>query len=77
MTTTTIRVDTATHAQLVSLSVATGATLVDTIREATEALRRQRFARRVADELATLHADSDSWATYVAEADASVGDGLG
>ena len=77
MATTTIRVDEATHAQLLDLSKATGASLIDTVKEAAEALRRQRFAHLVADELAALRGDPDAWARYVAEADDSVGDGLG
>ncbi len=77
MATTTIRVDAATHAQLLELSKATGSSLIDTVREAAEALRRQRFAHRVADELAELRNDFDSWDRYVAQADDSVGDGLG
>ena len=77
MATTTIRVDEETHAQLLDLSKATGASLMDTVREAAEALRRQRFAHRVADELAALRNDAEAWERYVAQADDSVGDGLG
>jgi hypothetical protein len=76
MSTTTIRVDEATHAQLLDLSKATGASLIDTVREAAAALRRQRFAHLVADELAALHQDPEAWERYVAQADDSVGDGL-
>ena len=77
MATTTIRVDEATHAQLLDLSKATGASLIDTVREAAEALRRQRFANRVAVELASLRDDPEAWQRYLAQADDSVGDGLG
>ncbi len=77
MATTTIRVDEATHAQLLDLSKATGASLIDTVREAAEALRRQRFAHQVADELADLRNDAEAWERYVAQADDAVGDGLG
>lgn len=78
MGTTTIRVDTDTHARLLALSVETGASLVDTVREAAEALRRQRFAHQVAAELAELHKDPQAWDAYVAEADdTSVNDGIG
>ncbi len=77
MATTTIRVDEATHAQLLDLSKATGASLIDTVREAAEALRRQRFAHQVADELAALRNDAEAWERYVAQADNAVGDGLG
>ena len=77
MATTTIRVDEATHAQLLDLSRAAGASLIDTVREAAEALRRQRFAHLVADELAALRNDPEDWERYVAQADEAVGDGLG
>ena len=77
MATTTIRVDEATHAQLLELSKATGSSLIDTVREAAEALRRQKFAHRVADELAELRNDADAWDGYIAQADDSVGDGFG
>ena len=77
MATTTIRVDEDTHAQLLDLSKATGASLIDTVREAAEALRRQRFAHQVAEELAGLRNDADAWERYVTRADDAVGDGLG
>jgi hypothetical protein len=78
MGTTTIRVDTDTHAQLLALSHATGASLIETVRDATEALRRQRFAHQVAAELAELRDDPLAWQAYVAEADATaVSDGIG
>ena len=77
MATTTIRVDTATHAELLALSTASGSTLTDTVRAAAEALRRQRFGRTVAAEYAALRAAPDAWADYVAEAEStSVTDGL-
>lgn len=75
--TTTIRVDTDTHAQLLELSAETGSTLMETVHEAAEALRRQRFGQRVADELATLREDPSAWQDYLAEAEStSVADGL-
>lgn len=50
---------------------------METIREATEALGRQRFAHQVAAELAELRTDEDAWKAYLAEADAtSVTDGI-
>lgn len=77
MGTTTIRVDTDTHARLVELSKVRGASLIETVRDATEALDRLQFARRVADELAELRQDSAAWAAYLAEGEATaVGDGL-
>ena len=78
MATTTIRIDTDTHARLVELSDAAGASLIDTVRDAAEALRRQRFARRVAAEIAELRRDPEAWASYLTEAEStSVPDGLG
>lgn len=77
MATTTIRVDTATHEQLVELSRATGDSLIDTVRDAAEALRRQRFAGEVVAELGALRRDPAAWEAYVVEAEAtSVGDGV-
>ena len=77
MSTTTIRVDTDTHASLVEMSRAAGTSLIDTVSDAAEALRRQRFAHRVAVELADLSDDREAWKDYVADADAtSVTDGI-
>lgn len=78
MGTTTIRVDTDTHARLVALSRETGATLMETVRAAVEALGRRRFAHEVAGELARLRADPAAWEEYLAEAEqTSVSDGIG
>lgn len=77
MGTTTIRVDTETHATLLELAAETGASLMDTTRAAAEALRRQRFAQHVTDELNALRADPEAWAEYLADADStSVRDGV-
>lgn len=77
MGTTTIRVDTDTHAQLVELSNLAGDSLMATVRDAAEALRRQRFARQVAEELSRLRDDPEAWPDYLAETDVtSVADGL-
>lgn len=73
---TTIRVDTATHAQLVALSRAMGASLTDTVHAAAESLRRELFAARVAVELETLQLDPDAWAEYLGEAESTVRDGI-
>ena len=76
--TTTIRVDSGTHAQLLVLSRAAGMSLIDTVRAAAEALRRERFARRAVGELAALREDAAAWEDYLGEAESSaVGDGLG
>jgi len=71
MTTTTIRVDTDTHARLQALSRESGRSLIETIRDATEALGRQRFAHQVAEELAKLKSDDHAWKGYLAEADST------
>ena len=77
MGTTTIRVDTETHAALLELAAETGASLMETTRAAAEALRRQRFAGHVIDELNVLRSDPDAWGGYLAEADnTSVSDGI-
>lgn len=77
MGTTTIRVDTETHAALLELAAETGASLMDTTRAAAEALRRQRFAQHVTEELDALRADPEAWADYLADAEqTSVGDGV-
>ena len=78
MGTTTIRVDTDTHARLLALSRATGCSLIETVRDAAEALRRQRFAHQVAAELADLREDPEAWKAYLAEADDTLlSDGIG
>ena len=77
MATTTIRVDKDTHERLQELSRESGRSLIDTIRDATEALGRQRFAHQVAAELAALRTDEDAWKDYLAEAEStSVADGI-
>ena len=77
MASTTIRVDTETHSRLVEMSRATGKSLMETVRDAAEALGRQRFARQVAAELEALRADPVVWDAYLAEAGStSVTDGL-
>ncbi len=77
MSTTTIRISTDTHARLVKLSRAQGATLGETVEQAAEALRRQHFARAVTAELAELRRDREAWEDYLADAEAThVGDGI-
>lgn len=76
--TTTIRVDTETHARIVELSSGQGASLMETVRDAVEALRRQRFAGQVATQLDTLRGDASAWAEYLADAESTaVPDGVG
>lgn len=77
MATTTIRVDVETHRRLQELSDAAGTSLMDTVRNAAEALRRQRFADRVAEEYESLRDDPAAWNDYLAETAAtSVVDGI-
>ena len=77
MGTTTIRIDSTTHEQLVALSRSSGATLIETVRDATEALRRDRLGARVAQELDQLRSDPEAWSAYIAESEHSVRDGIG
>lgn len=78
MGTTTIRVDTDTHARLLELSRVTGTSLMQTVRHAADALGRQRLAQQVAAELTELHHDPEAWKAYLAEAGStSVPDGIG
>lgn len=77
MRSTTIRIDEQTHAELVRLAAARGDSLVDTVRDATIALRRQRFAEQVAREMHALQADPPAWVDYLAESEATtVRDGI-
>lgn len=77
METTTIRVDTDTHATLLDLAAESGRSLQDTARAAAEALRRQRFGALVTEELQELRVDPEAWADYSAAAEAtSVNDGV-
>lgn len=78
MATTTIRVDTDTHARLLEMSKQNDRSLIETVRDAAEALRRQRFAQQVSTEYQNLAADSEALADYLGEAEStSVSDGLG
>jgi predicted transcriptional regulator len=77
MATTTIRVDTETHAKLLELSEATSSSIMDTVRDAAEALRRQRFGRQVGEEMSALRDNPSAWRHYLADADSTaVADGI-
>ena len=59
------------------MSELTGVSLGAIIRDATEALSRQRFAHRVAAEVAELRNDPAAWSSYLEQAEStSVADGL-
>ena len=77
MSTTTIRVDSDTHAELLALSKQSGESLVNTVRAATKALRRQLFAETVVKQLDTLREDPARWNDYIADGDVAVCDGIG
>ena len=78
MKTTTIRVDASTHARLLELSRDADTSLVATVRDAAEALWRQRFAREAMSQLKELRQDPEAWQEYLAEAEeAYVADGIG
>ena len=77
MATTTIRVDADTHARLLELSRAADRSLIDTVRDAAEALRRERFAHRVEAEIESLRRSPDAWREYLGDAErTSVDDGI-
>ncbi len=77
MATTTVRVDTATHARLLELSRLRDTSVLDTVRAAAAALHREQFAHRIAGELAELRTDGAAWDAYLADAEASeVTDGV-
>jgi len=77
MSTTTIRVDSDTHAQLAELAKAANTSLLKTVSAATETLRRQRFAEDVKSRLAEMRVDDDTWTQYLQDAEAtSVSDGV-
>ena len=77
MEATTIRVDRETHARLAEMSRETGDSLIETVRQAAEALRRLRFGLRVQEEYAALRSDPEAWADYLDEVESSyVADGV-
>lgn len=77
MATTTIRVNARTHAILVELASAAEQSIQDTVGDAAEALRRQRFGRQVAAEFDALRQDEVAWADYLADVESvNVSDGL-
>lgn len=77
MGTTTIRVRADTHARLIEMSEATGESLIDTVEEAAEALRRKRFAAQATRDFEALRSDPVAWRDYLGEFEAtSVSDGL-
>ena len=76
-TSATIQVDEETHQRLLQLSTESGISLIETVKQAAEALRRQRFAQQVTQELETLRSDEEAWDGYLGEAaSTSVTDGL-
>lgn len=77
METTTTRVDTGTHRRLQAMSRRSGRTILETTRDAVDALDRVRFADAVAAEFDELRSQPDAWSAYLAEADElPVGDDL-
>lgn len=69
METTTIRVDTRTHARLLEMSRDADTSLVAIVRDAAEALWRQRFANHALRQLSELQKDQEAWQEYLAEAE--------
>lgn len=63
---------------LLALSEEAGDSLVSTVAQAAEALRRQRFAHRVASEMDAIRSDAELWGAYLSDADSTeVADGVG
>jgi len=75
-TTTTIRIDRDVHQRLLALSRQSGRQLMDTVRDAANALEQARFAERVTTELDALRNDPQAWSGYVDDAELAVGDGV-
>lgn len=77
MGTTTIRVDTETHALLQELATQRGENLMRTAHSAAEALWKVEFAKRVMAQYEALRADPEAWADYLADAESThVVDGI-
>jgi predicted transcriptional regulator len=76
MTTTTIRVDQDTHRRLVEISRSSSRPLIDVVRDAVDALERTRFATLVAAQLDAIRHQPEVWASYTADADLGLGDGI-
>ena len=74
--TTTIRVDRETHRRLVAISRASDRPLIYVLRDAADALERSRFASLVTSQLDALRENPAHWASYSADADLALHDGL-
>ena len=74
--TTTIRVDRAVHERLLQIGRDSGQQLVEVLSDATEALERAHFAKKVLVEIDALRSNPESWDAYVAEFDLAASDGL-
>lgn len=74
--TTTIRVDRAVHERLLQIGRDSGQQLVDVLSEATEALERARFAKKIRTEMDALRFDPQSWDSYLADFDLAASDGI-
>jgi len=61
----------------VALSRVKGTSLLQTVRDAAEALHRQQFAHQVVDELTHLRSDTEAWRAYLTESESTtVTDGI-
>jgi hypothetical protein len=74
--TTTIRVEKAVHERLLRIGRDSGKQLVDVLSDATEALERAQFARKIQSEMDALRSNPESWKSYVADFDLAVSDGI-
>lgn len=68
-TSTTIRVSVEQRERLRQLARARDATMADTLDDALDALRRDRFYEAMARAEADLRSDPDRWAAYITERD--------
>lgn len=76
MGTTTIRVDTETHARLAELARERGETLMDAVAAAAEELWKVEFAKRLMAQYEELRKDPEAWEEYLAEFDWAIADGI-
>jgi hypothetical protein len=64
---TTIRVDRDTHQRLLAFSQQQGLSLIEVLRQATDALDRELFVGEARAQIEKLKADPQAWADYLRE----------
>ena len=74
---TTIRVDRDTHQRLLAISTQQGLSLIEVLRQATDALDRELFVSEARAQIEKLKADPQAWADYLCESSLTeVADGI-